>query len=83
MRGLRTLLLRDLDALEEVPASVGGLKDMKRYDILKCGALSELPESIGLLRGLRTLSLGGLSELDKVQASVGGLTGLQELKNHG
>jgi len=82
LTGLQTLdsrlELEGLDALEEVPASVGGLTGLKQLTISMCYALGTLPASIGRLTGLQTLVLEYLRALGEVPASVGGLTGLRK-----
>ena len=80
LTGLQTLKLKDLNALEEFPASVCRLTGLQQLTIQKCAALGELSDEMGRLTGLHTLQLEGLNALDHLPTSVERLTGLQRLK---
>ncbi|KAF8034498.1 hypothetical protein BT93_C0727 [Corymbia citriodora subsp. variegata] len=66
-------------AIEELPESIGSLKELKTLDASYCASLAHIPNSIGDLASLSRLDLTGCEKLAQLPNSIGFLVSLARL----
>ncbi|MQL96916.1 hypothetical protein Taro_029591 [Colocasia esculenta] len=79
LKMLRVLVLPSC-GIEELPASIGDLKQLRYIDLKENEFLKSLPESFGNLYNLQVLNLNGCHSLSELPATTSQLVNLRHLR---
>ena len=77
---LQELILEGCSALRALPDTLGGLSQVKTFNMKECSSLEALPPGVGELGSLQELSLGGCSALRALPDVLGRLSQLKGLR---